>query len=83
MAASTGLHHRSKCIERYADLGKAAGALSVPVQLSDADVEEVLRETVLKESATASKPLTDLFSSGGCLGGISAHLQGSSFCASA
>lgn len=58
-------------------LSKLLGRFSVQVQLSDSDVEEVLRETVLKKKASASKPLGELFSSGGCLGEISAHLQGS------
>ena len=60
-------------------LSKLLGRFSVPVQLSDSDVEEVLRETVLKKKASASKPLGELFSSSGCLGEISAHLQGSLF----
>jgi hypothetical protein len=60
-------------------LSKLMGRFSVQVQLSDSDVEEVLRETVLKKKASATKPLGELFSSGGCLGEISAHLQGSLF----
>jgi hypothetical protein len=60
-------------------LSKLLGRFPVQVQLSDSDVEEVLRETVLKKRATASKPLGELFSPGGCLGEIAAHLQGSAF----
>ena len=60
-------------------LSKLLGRFSVQVQLSDSDVEEVLRETVLKKKASASKPLGELFSSNGCLGEISAHLHGSLF----
>ena len=60
-------------------LSKLLGRFPVTVQLSDSDVEEVLRETVLKKKATATTPLAALFGSGGCLGEISAHLQGSLF----
>ncbi len=60
-------------------LSKLLGRFPVPVQLSDSDVEEVLRETVLKKKATASVPLATLFSSSGCLGEVSAHLHGSLF----
>ena len=60
-------------------LSKLLGRFPVQVELSDSDVEEVLRETVLKKKATASKPLSELFSPSGCLGEIAAHLQGSSF----
>lgn len=60
-------------------LSKLLGRFSVQVQLSDSDVEEVLRETVLKKKASASKPLGELFSANGCLGEISAHLHGSLF----
>jgi hypothetical protein len=59
-----------------AALSKLFGRFPVQVQLSDSDVEEVLRETVLKKKASASKPLGELFRSNGCLGEISAHLQG-------
>lgn len=60
-------------------LSKLLGRFPVQVQLSDSDVEEVLRETVLKKKASASKPLGELFSPSGCLGEIAAHLQGSAF----
>ena len=60
-------------------LSKLLGRFTTPVQLSDSDVEEVLRETVLKKKASASKTLAELFSPGGCLGEIAAHLQGSTF----
>jgi len=60
-------------------LSKLLGRFAVQVQLSDSDVEEVLRETVLKKKASASQPLKDLFSPAGCLGEIAAHLQGSTF----
>ena len=60
-------------------LSKLLGRFSVQVQLSDSDVEEVLRETVLKKKASASKPLAELFSPSGCLGEIAAHMQGSVF----
>lgn len=60
-------------------LSKLLGRFPVQVQLSDSDVEEVLRETVLKKKATATKPLADLFSPSGCLGEIAAHLHGSAF----
>lgn len=60
-------------------LSKLLGRFAVQVQLSDSDVEEVLRETVLKKKASASQPLKDLFSPSGCLGEIAAHLQGSAF----
>lgn len=60
-------------------LSKLLGRFAVQVQLSDSDVEEVLRETVLKKKASASQPLKELFSPSGCLGEIAAHLQGSTF----
>ena len=60
-------------------LSKLLGRFPVQVQLSDSDVEEVLRETVLKKKASAGKPLGDLFSPGCCLGEIAAHLHGSTF----
>lgn len=60
-------------------LSRLLGRFPVQVQLSDSDVEEVLRETVLKKKASAAKPLSDLFSPGGCLGEIAAHLRGSNF----
>ena len=60
-------------------LSKLLGRFPVQVQLSDSDVEEVLRETVLKKKASAGKPLAELFSPGGCLGEIAAHLHGSAF----
>ncbi|ADL55541.1 BREX system P-loop protein BrxC [Gallionella capsiferriformans] len=60
-------------------LSKLLGRFPIPVQLSDSDVEEVLRETVLKKKASASAPLSALFSSGGCLGEVSAHLHSSLF----
>ena len=60
-------------------LSRMLGRFPVQVQLSDSDVEEVLRETVLKKKASASQPLKELFSPAGCLGEIAAHLQGSTF----
>ena len=60
-------------------LSKLLGRFPVQIQLSDADVEEVLRETVLKKKASANQPLKELFSPAGCLGEIAAHLQGSTF----
>lgn len=60
-------------------LSKLLGRFPVQVQLSDSDVEEVLRETVLKKKASANGPLSELFSPSGCLGEIAAHLQGSAF----
>lgn len=60
-------------------LQKLLGRFPVQVQLSDSDVEEVLRETVLKKKASAGKALGDLFSPGRCLGEVAAHLQGSVF----
>lgn len=60
-------------------LSKLLGRFPAQVQLSDSDVEEVLRETVLKKKASASKPLRELFSSAGCLGEVAAHMQGSVF----
>lgn len=60
-------------------LSKLLGRFAVQVQLSDSDVEEVLRETVLKKKASASQSLKALFSPSGCLGEIAAHLQGSTF----
>jgi hypothetical protein len=60
-------------------LSKLLGRFPIQVQLSDSDVEEVLRETVLKKKASASTQLGELFSSGGCLGEVSAHLHGSLF----
>ena len=60
-------------------LSKLLGRFPIPVELSDSDVEEVLRDTVLKKKASASKRLGELFSSDGCLGEISAHLHGSLF----
>lgn len=60
-------------------LSKLLGRFPVAVQLSDSDVEEVLRETVLKKKASASTALSTLFSPGGCLGEVSAHLHNSLF----
>jgi hypothetical protein len=60
-------------------LSKLLGRFPIQVQLSDSDVEEVLRETVLKKKASASQPLARLFSPSGCLGEIAAHLHGSAF----
>ena len=60
-------------------LSKLLGRFSVPVLLSTSDVEEVLRETVLKKKASATASLAQLFSSGGCLGEVSSHLRHSSF----
>jgi hypothetical protein len=60
-------------------LSKLLGRFPVQVQLSDSDVEEVLRETVLKKKASAGKALGTLFSPAGCLGEIAGHLHGSAF----
>ncbi|MCM8614222.1 MAG: BREX system P-loop protein BrxC [Candidatus Accumulibacter sp.] len=60
-------------------LSKLLGRFAVQVQLADSDVEEVLRETVLKKKASSSQPLKELFGPAGCLGEIAAHLQGSTF----
>lgn len=60
-------------------LSKLLGRFAVQVQLSDSDVEEVLRETVLKKKASANQPLQKLFSPDASLGEIAAHLQGSTF----
>jgi hypothetical protein len=60
-------------------LSKLLGRFPIQVQLSDSDVEEVLRETILKKKATAARPLSELFSPSGCLGEVAAHLQGSTF----
>lgn len=61
------------------NLQKLMGRFSVPVLLSTSDVEEVLRETVLKKKPSASKELSDLFSPSGCLGEVSSHLRQSGF----
>jgi hypothetical protein len=60
-------------------LSKLLGRFSVPVLLSTSDVEEVLRETVLKKKASAAAGLAQLFSASGCLGEVSSHLRHSSF----
>ena len=60
-------------------LSKLLGRFSVPVLLSTSDVEEVLRETVLKKRASAATDLAQLFSASGCLGEVSSHLRHSSF----
>jgi hypothetical protein len=60
-------------------LSKLLGRFSVPVLLSTSDVEEVLRETVLKKKASAAPDLAQLFSASGCLGEVSSHLRHSSF----
>ncbi len=60
-------------------LSKLLGRFSVPVLLSTSDVEEVLRETVLKKKASAAPNLAQLFSASGCLGEVSSHLRHSSF----
>ncbi|MBY0437281.1 MAG: BREX system P-loop protein BrxC [Burkholderiales bacterium] len=60
-------------------LSKLLGRFSVPVLLSTSDVEEVLRETVLKKKASAATDLANLFSANGCLGEVSSHLRHSSF----
>jgi hypothetical protein len=61
------------------NLQKLIGRFSVPVLLSTSDVEEVLRETVLKKKPSAATALSDLFSPNGCLGEVSSHLQRSSY----
>lgn len=60
-------------------LSKLLGRFSVPVLLSTSDVEEVLRETVLKKKASAAPSLAKLFSPNGCLGEVSSHLRQSSY----
>lgn len=60
-------------------LSKLLGRFSVPVLLSTSDVEEVLRETVLKKKASAAADLALLFGASGCLGEVSSHLRHSSF----
>ena len=59
-------------------LSKLLGRFSVPVLLSTSDVEEVLRETVLKKKPSAAPALAQLFSASGCLGEVSSHLRHSS-----
>jgi hypothetical protein len=61
------------------NLQKLIGRFSVPVLLSTSDVEEVLRETVLKKKPSAATALSDLFSPNGCLGEVSSHLRQSSY----
>ncbi len=63
----------------FTTLSKLLGRFPIQVQLSDSDVEEVLRETVLKKKASATSALSSLFSPSGCLGEVSAHLQSSLF----
>lgn len=63
----------------FTTLSKLLGRFPIQVQLSDSDVEEVLRETVLKKKASASTALSNLFSPSGCLGEVSAHLRSSLF----
>ena len=60
-------------------LSKLLGRFSVPVLLSTSDVEEVLRETVLKKKPSAAQSLAHLFSANGCLGEVSSHLRQSSY----
>ena len=60
-------------------LSKLLGRFSVPVTLSTSDVEEVLRETVLKKKASAATALAELFSASACLGEVSSHLRHSSY----
>ena len=60
-------------------LSKLMGRFSVPVLLSTSDVEEVLRETVLKKKPSAAPALANLFSANGCLGEVSSHLRHSSY----
>jgi len=60
-------------------LSKLLGRFAVPVLLSTSDVEEVLRETVLKKKASAAPALAHLFSANGCLGEVSSHLRQSSY----
>ena len=60
-------------------LSKLLGRFSVPVLLSTSDVEEVLRETVLKKKPSAAAALANLFSASGCLGEVSSHLRHSSY----
>ena len=61
------------------NLSRLMGRFSVPVLLSTSDVEEVLRETVLKKKPSAANALADLFSASGCLGEVSSHLRQSSY----
>ncbi|MDH4459323.1 MAG: BREX system P-loop protein BrxC [Nevskia sp.] len=60
-------------------LSKLLGRFSVPVLLSTSDVEEVLRETVLKKKVSAAPALAQLFSPSGCLGEVSSHLRQTSY----
>ncbi|MFZ4624947.1 MAG: BREX system P-loop protein BrxC [Rhodoferax sp.] len=60
-------------------LSKLLGRFSVPVLLYTSDVDEVLRETVLKKKPSAAPALSTLFSPAGCLGEVSSHLRRSSF----
>jgi hypothetical protein len=61
------------------NLSRLMGRFSIPILLSTSDVEEVLRETVLKKKPSASAALSDLFSAHGCLGEVSSHLRQSSY----
>jgi hypothetical protein len=70
---------QSSLASGMANLQKLLGRFPVPVQLSDSDVEEVLRETVLKKKASAATALNNLFGASGCLGEVSAHLRRSMF----
>ncbi len=61
------------------NLSRLMGRFSIPILLSTSDVEEVLRETVLKKKPSAATALSELFSPNGCLGEVSSHLQRSSY----
>lgn len=55
-------------------LGKLKGRFTVPVQLSDADVERVIREVVLDKKSDKVKAVEDVLSS--YAGEVSRHLKG-------
>ena len=61
------------------NLSRLMGRFSIPILLSTSDVEEVLRETVLKKKPSATPALAELFSPSGCLGEVSSHLRQSSY----
>ena len=60
-------------------LSKLLARFPVPILLSTSDVEEVLRETILKKKPSAAAALSDLFGPNGCLGEVSSHLRQSSY----
>jgi hypothetical protein len=56
------------------DLQKIKGRFTVPIQLSDADVESVIRKIILRKKQSAVPELEKVMSAG--LGEISRHLRG-------